>query len=190
MRVDYYDQLRARAYGFKMAFERLGGVNWEALRKARSKKEVKKIIAQADDFYRDRFLKDREPAILKANRDKRCPKTSRAYVKYLAVSLAGAEYGLSPRRSEIVVRKGPSLFPAPSRLRFPRRPSWMAYRDPRTPEEHQEYAAFVIVNMRRAGLIESRRSFVIQRVTPTLEDVLNVLTGEIPATFVPTWSGL
>jgi hypothetical protein len=94
---------------FKMAFQRLGGMNWEALRKVRSGKEVKKIIAEVDSYYHDRYLAGREPAILKAIQDKRCPKTSEApFRRFLASALAGFEYGLSPRRSEVIRAKSPT----------------------------------------------------------------------------------
>jgi hypothetical protein len=101
-----------------MAFQRLGGMNWDALRKARSEKEVKEIIAEADSYYHDHYLAGREPTILKAIQDRRCSKTSEAFRRFLASALAGSEYGLSPRRSEVIRAKSLRWDPVENRWRW------------------------------------------------------------------------
>jgi len=88
--------------------------------------------------------------------------TTSAVRKLLAWGYASAALPSAPvvpLKSRVI--EAQSIFaPSPlvhSRPRLPGRPGWMAYRAARTPEEHQEYSAFLAANMRRYGLAESRR---------------------------------
>jgi hypothetical protein len=99
-----YQEVAGRALHYQKVFDLLQ-LDCQGLRRAQSEDAVNDIIAQTDPYYRERFLSGRESAIFRAIGDKRCPRTSGpGFRRFLAVALAGAEYGLSPRRSEVIVR--------------------------------------------------------------------------------------